>query len=573
MLVFAQLWRLWTIQRVLLRNDLDELVFALRLLRPLRRLRYVLPWNWLRSRRLAPPAVRIRRTLEALGPIAIKFGQLLSTRRDMLPEDIALELARLQDKVAPFPGAEAKRIVEKAFHKKTEDIFLRFDETPLASASIAQVHAATLKDGREMIVKVVRPEIEKVMRRDLGIMYKLAQTLERHSEQARSLRPTWVVNEFEKTLIDELDLMREAANASQLRRNFSDSEVLYIPQVEWEYTTKRVMVMERISGIHVHDVEALRAAGIDLQWLAESAVELFFTQVFRDSYFHADIHPGNIFICPADVGEADGDGGAEAGDSMESKPRIAMVDFGIMSSLSEFDQRYLAENFLAFLNRDYRRVAQLHVESGWVPGSTRIDEFESAVRTVCEPLFDRPLRDISFGTMLLRLFQTARRFNMVILPQLVLLQKTLVNIEGLGRDLCPQLDLWRTAKPIMERWMRTRMGVRGLIRDTGENMPYWLNRLPEMPIKTLDLLDRIRNGKLVIDLKSDGLEALRDELQKYNRNNVLVLSGAVLIIAGILIYLLDVTSGGIWGRPFLPLFVSFVGVLMILRVIVGLGGK
>ena len=566
LLVFAQLWRLWTIQRVLLRNDLDELVFALRLFRPIRRLRYLLPWNWWRSRHLEPGAVRIRRTLEALGPIAIKFGQLLSTRRDLLPEDIALELARLQDEVAPFPGGEAKRIVERALQGKgkIDEVFLRFDETPLASASIAQVHAATLKDGREMIVKVVRPEIEKVMRRDLGIMRKLARTLERHSDQARNLRPTWLVNEFEKTLLDELDLMREAANASQLRRNFHDSEVLHIPQVEWEYTSARVMVMERVSGIRVNDIAALRAAGVDLQWLAESAVELFFTQVFRDSYFHADLHPGNIFICPQ---ERPGDAGR---DGAGNRPRIAMVDFGIMSSLSEFDQRYLAENFLAFLNRDYRKVAQLHVESGWVPGATRVDEFEFAVRAVCEPLFDRPLREISFGTMLLRLFQTARRFNMVILPQLLLLQKTLVNIEGLGRDLCPELDLWRAARPIMERWMSGRMGARGLLRDTGENLPYWLNRLPEMPIKTLDLLDRIRNGKLTVEVNSAGLESLRDELQKHNRNNVLTLSGATLLIAGILIYLLDIASGGVWGAPFLPLLVSGVGLALLVRVIVGL---
>ncbi|MGI9228720.1 MAG: ubiquinone biosynthesis regulatory protein kinase UbiB [Gammaproteobacteria bacterium] len=554
MLGIAQLWRLLMIQRVFLRNDLDELVFAMPLFQPIRWLRYLLPWNWFRSRRLEPGAVRIRRTLEALGPVAIKFGQLLSTRRDMLPEDIAIELAKLQDKVPPFPGTEAKHIVENAFHKKIDDIFLSFDETPLASASIAQVHAATLKDGREMIVKVVRPDIEKVMRRDVSIMHRLARTLERHSDQARNLRPTSVVQEFEKNLLDELDLMREAANASQLRRNFSDSDILYIPQVEWEYTTANVMLMEKVSGIHISDVAALDAAGIDLQWLAESIVELFFTQVFRDSYFHADMHPGNIFINPGTAG----------------KPRIAMVDFGIMSSLSEFDQRYLAGNFIAFLNRDYRKVAQLHLDSGWVPDSTRVDEFEFAVRTVCEPLFDRPLKEISYATMLLRLFQTARRFNMVILPQLVLLQKTLLNIEGLGRELYPELDLWRTARPIMERWMSGRMGLRGLLKGVGGNVPYWLDRLPEAPGKALDLLDRLHNGKLAAEVKSAGLDDLRDELQRYNRNNVLVITGAALIIAGILISPLDTTTSRILGMPLSSLIVSSAGLFLIVRVLLRL---
>ncbi len=555
MLGFAQLWRLLTIQRVFMHNGLDELVFAMRLLRPVRWLRYLLPWNWFRVRRFnAPRAVRVRRTLETLGPISIKFGQLLSTRRDMLPEDIAIELAKLQDKVPPFSGVEAKQIIEAAFDKKIEQIFLTFDETPLASASIAQVHAATLNDGREMIVKVVRPEIEKVMRRDISIMHKLARTFERHSDHIRRLRPTSVVAEFEKHLLDELDLMREAASASQLRRNFSTSDVLYIPQIEWEYTTANVMVMERISGIHISDHEALLAAGLDLKWLAESTVELFFTQVFRDSYFHADMHPGNIFVNPDIAG----------------KPRIMMVDFGIMSSLSEFDQRYLAENFLAFLNRDYRKVAQLHVDSGWVPGNTRVDEFEFAVRTVCEPLFDRPLKEISFGTMLLRLFQTARRFNMVILPQLVLLQKTLVNIEGLGRDLYPELDLWRTAKPIMERWMNNRVGVRGLLKGTTENVPYWLDQLPGMPAKAIDLIERLRRGKLMIELKSHGLDELRYEFQKYNRNNVLVITGSALIIAGILIYSLDITSIKILGVPLSSLIVSSAGLFLIAKVILKL---
>ncbi len=336
----------------------------------------------------------------------------MSTRRDLLPEDYADELAKLQDNVPPFPGTQARQIIEEAFGKKIEDIFLDFDEIPLASASIAQVHSATLKDGRKMIVKVVRPEIEKVIKRDLGLMHVLANKAEAYWEDVRKLKPTNVVAEFEKTLLDELDLMREAANASQLRRNFEGSEVLYIPEIEWDLTTSNVMVMERITGIPVSDVKRLREAGVDMKRLAENGIELFLTQVIRDSFFHADMHPGNIFIRPGEDGAA----------------QIVVIDFGIMSSLSEFDQRYLAENFLAFLNRDYKKVATLHVDSGWVPANTRVDEFEFAIRTVCEPMFDRSLHHISFGTILLRLFQTARQFNMPILPQLILLQKTMVNV-------------------------------------------------------------------------------------------------------------------------------------------------
>ncbi|NNE37463.1 MAG: ubiquinone biosynthesis regulatory protein kinase UbiB, partial [Gammaproteobacteria bacterium] len=323
------------------------------------------------------------------------------------------------------------------------------------------------------------------------------------------------VKEFEKTLLDELDLMREAANASQLRRNFTDSDLLYVPQVEWEYTKHNVMVMERINGIPVNDIEALRDAGIDFKWLAEAGVEIFFTQVFRDSYFHADMHPGNIFVRPGTAGE---------------QPKIMVVDFGIMSSLSEYDKRYLAENFLAFLNKDYQKVAELHVQSGWVPAGTRVDEFEFAIRAVCEPLFDRPIKDISFGKLLLRLFQTAERFNMVIMPQLLLLQKTLVNIEGLGRELYPDLNLWKTARPHLERWMTDRTGIRGLIKGTRENMPYWIDRLPELPTGMLDLLERIREGRFQFEWKQDELEKLRNEIRTGNRRTIMAIIGSTLMI-------------------------------------------
>jgi len=510
----GQIVRLLYIQRVLIRYGLDEIVFSFNLFRRVRFLQYLLPWNWI-NRSRAPRAERLRRVLEELGPIYVKFGQLLSTRRDMLPDDVALEFTKLQDNVTPFPGEVAKKIIEVSLNKKIENVFQGFDEHPLASASIAQVHTATLKDGREMIVKVVRPGIEKNIRRDLGLMHIIAGMAEGYSGQIQRLKPTDVVKEFERTLLDELDLMREAANASQLRRNFAGSDLLYVPQVEWQYTGRNVMVMERITGIPVGDIQALRNAGIDLKWLAESGVEIFFTQVFRDSYFHADMHPGNIFVKPGEGGTA---------------PRIMVVDFGIMSSLSEFDKRYLADNFLAFLNKDYQKVAELHVQSGWVPAGTRVDEFEFAIRTVCEPLFDRPIGEISFGTLLLRLFQTARRFNMEIMPQLLLLQKTLVNIEGLGRDLYPELNIWNTARPLLERWMGERVGIRGLIRGARENIPYWLDRLPGFPTKVIDLVERLSDGRLQFEWKQDELEKIRQELDENNRRNILAIIGATLLI-------------------------------------------
>jgi ubiquinone biosynthesis protein len=527
MFTLGQILRLINIQRVLIRHGFDEMVFAMHLLRPVRFLQYLFPWNWFRSQRDST-AVRLRRVLEDLGPIYVKFGQLLSTRRDMLPEDLAAELAKLQDRVPPFPGTLARRIVEVAYGRPLEEVFARFDEEPLASASIAQVHTATLKDGREMIVKVVRPGIEKVIRRDLGIMHILAGLAEKYWADARRLRPSNVVREFEKTLLDELDLMREAACASQLRRNFADSDLLYVPQVDWDLSRRNVMVMERITGIPVSDMDGLRRAGVDLRWLAEAGVEIFFTQVFRDSFFHADMHPGNIFIRP------------EPG----QHPRIMVVDFGIMSSLSEFDQRYLAENFMAFLDRDYRKVAQLHVESGWVPPGTRVDEFEFAIRTVCEPLFDRPLREISFGNLLLRLFQTARRFNMVVLPQLILLQKTLVSIEGLGRQLYPDLNLWHVARPLLERWMSERMGLRGFARAARENLPFWLHRLPELPGRVIDVVEKIRDGKLRLEWHAPELESLREELRRGSRRDLFSLGGGVLFLSAILLYALPGAAAG-----------------------------
>ena len=546
----GQILRLLTIQRVLLKHGLDELVFTLHLFRSVRWLQRLLPWNWFR-RIEQPRGVRLRLALQDLGPIFVKFGQQLSTRRDMLPDDIAVELAKLQDKVPPFPGSIAREIIERALGKEIEEVFHEFDEAPLASASVAQVHAASLQDGRSMIVKVIRPEIHKVIRRDLDIISILAETLERYSRDARRLKPTSVVAEFENTLFGELDLMREAASASQLRRNFSDSEVLYVPEVVWELTNRDVMVMERVSGIPISDVAALEKAGVDLKWLAERGVEIFFTQVFRDGFFHADMHPGNIFVQP------DSDGRA----------RIMMVDFGIMSSLSEFDQRYLADNFLAFLQRNYQRVAELHIESGWVPPGTRVDEFEFAIRTVCEPLFDRPIREISIGTLLLRLFQTARRFNMVILPQLLLLQKTLVNIEGLGRQLSPDLDLWATAKPIMQRWLDSRVGLRAMLKGTRDSVPYWLNRLPQFPHKVMELVDRLHDGRFQVELKSGEIDGLRREVRRNNRNNIRMIVGCALVLAALVFYLIGPRSWMISGFPLLSLLLGITGGWLVIKVL------
>jgi ubiquinone biosynthesis protein len=507
----SQLLRLVHINWVLLRHGLDELIIATHFFRPIRYLIYLTPWYWLRGKR-APRGERIRRTLEDLGPIFVKFGQLLSTRRDLLPDDIAIELAGLQDRVPPFPGERARKLIEKAYGKPMEELFAAFDETPLASASIAQVHAARLHDGSEVVIKVLRPDIEPVIRRDLGLMYYVAGLAERFWREARRLRPREVVDEFEKVIYDELDLVREAANAAQLRRNFERSPLLYVPDVYWPYARRNVMVMERISGIPISNIDELRAAGIDMEGLAERGVEIFYTQVFRHNFFHADMHPGNIFVSP--------------------EGQYIAVDFGIMGTLTPEDQRYLAENFLAFFNRDYRRVAELHLESGWVPATTRVDEFESAIRTVCEPNFNRPLKDISFGQVLLRLFQTARRFNMEVQPQLVLLQKTLLSIEGLGRQLYPDLDLWKTAKPFLERWMSEQLGTRAFARRLKESLPVWSEKLPELPSLLHAYLTQAVHGRPE-ERHHDGpdIDKLRREMREANQRTVTTVAGAALLIS------------------------------------------
>lgn len=474
----VQIFRLLYINYVLARHGLDDIIFAIHLFRPFRFLIYLMPWNWL-TRERAPRGQRVREALEDLGPIFIKFGQMLSTRKDLLPESIAEELVSLQDRVPPFDGLQARKIIEQAYGERIDDLFDEFDNTPLASASVAQVHTAKLKDGKEIVVKVLRPNILPVIERDIAILKIIAKLAERYSKDARRLRAIEIVEDYEKTILDELDLMREAANASQLRRNFEHSKELYIPEIYWDYTRRNVMVMERIHGVSMAGIEQMKSSGVNMQRLSELGVEIFFTQVFTHNFFHADMHPGNLFVDTADI----------------EQPKYIAVDFGIVGTLSPDDQRYLAENFLAFFKRDYNRVAQLHVDSGWVPEGTRVDEFESAIRSVCEPIFEKPLKDISFGQLLLRLFQTARRFDMEVQPQLVLLQKTLLNIEGLGRQIYPDLDLWKTAKPFLEKWMNDQVGMSALLRGFKKNLPYIAEKMPGMPELIFDAIKKVSNGE------------------------------------------------------------------------------
>jgi ubiquinone biosynthesis protein len=440
-----------------------------------------------------------------LGPIFVKFGQVLSTRRDLIPQDIAEELARLQDQVPPFPAADVERILAAAYGKPPGQVFAQLDLVPIASASVAQVHIGTLPNGTEVAVKVLRPGIAGIIAKDVALLDAGAVLLEWLWLDGKRLKPREVVAEFARHLEDELDLMREAANANQLRRNFHNSPLLAVPEIYWDYCSTEVMVMQRMHGTPVSAVAELRAQGIDIPKLARAGVEIFFTQVFRDGFFHADMHPGNIFVAP--------DG------------QYVALDFGIMGTLTEVDKHYLARNFVAFFRRDYRRVAEVHVESGWAPPGTRVEEFETAIRAVCEPIFDKPLKDISFGKVLLRLFQTSRRFNIEIQPQLVLLQKTLLNVEGLGRDLDPDLDLWSTAKPFLERWMSEQVGWRGLVRRIGDELPFWSELLPQLPRLAQQYLARDREA---------GLRTQLDALLRLQRRNSQLLAAAVALLALIL---------------------------------------
>ena len=456
-----------------------------------------------------PRGERLRMGLERLGPIFVKFGQVLSTRRDLLPADIADELARLQDRVPPFPAEVARAIVERAFGKPLEEVFASFDAEAVASASIAQVHFAVLKSGREVAVKVLRPGMLEAIDDDVALMRQLARWVERWSADGKRLKPRQVVAEFDNYLHDELDLVREAANAAQLRRNMQGLGLVMVPEMVWEYCTQSVIVMERMKGVPISQVQRLKDAGVDIPKLARDGVTIFFTQVFRDGFFHADMHPGNIQVSiePASFG------------------RYISLDFGIVGTLTEFDKDYLAQNFIAFFHRDYKRVAELHVESGWVPPTTRIDELEGAIRAVCEPQFDRPLKDISLGQVLLRLFQTSRRFNVEIQPQLVLLQKTLLNIEGLGRDLDPELDLWSTAKPFLERWMEEQIGWKGLVQQVQKEAPRFVHLLPQLPRLLHAALQNTAQPQQRL------LESMLAEQRRTNR----LLSGVIFTAVGFLL--------------------------------------
>ncbi|RLA49181.1 MAG: ubiquinone biosynthesis regulatory protein kinase UbiB [Gammaproteobacteria bacterium] len=492
--------RLATILRTVGRYRLDEFI-DIELLPTLPRIAMALsPWRLYRAPDLSR-GVRLRRTLEELGPVFIKFGQMLSTRRDLLPEDIANELAKLQDDVPPFPEQQSIAIIEKALGKPVGELFAAFDPTPMASASVAQVHTATLHSGEKAVVKVVRPDIEPIIRQDLALLFTLAKLVAKYLPDGRRLRPVEVVSDYKLVILDELDLSREAANACQLRRNFENSKLVYIPEVYWDYTCRNVFTMERISGIPVTDMDALRAQGTDFKVLGERGVEIFFTQVFRDSFFHADMHPGNIFVDATDPAD----------------PTYIAVDCAIVGSLSDADQYYLARNLLGIFRRDYREVAQLHVECGWVPPQTRVQDFESALRAVCEPIFERPISEISFGQLLIYLFRTASRFDMEVQPSLVLLQKTLLNIEGLGRQLYPDLNLWDTAQPFLEEWVQERYSPQSLLKRLQHHAPSWLEQLPQLPDVILDNLQQSREVEQRFIQQQQRLEELQNRNQENNQ--------------------------------------------------------
>ncbi len=508
--------RLLAIHRALVRYGLDDYVRATHLYRPLRFVFWLSPWTWF-SRSRGTRGERLRLALQDLGPIFVKFGQVVSTRRDLLPPDIADELAKLQDRVPPFDGELAKARVEASLGRPVTALFGSFETQPLAAASIAQVHAATLPDGREVVVKVLRPGMREAIDLDLEVLATLAALAEEYWPESRRFRPREVVVEYEKTILNELDLMREAGNASQLRRNFAGSTLLYVPDVYWDLCRPDVMVMERIRGVQISEVARLKELGTDIRKLAENGVEIFFTQVFRHNFFHADMHPGNIFVDVRDP----------------KNPRYAAVDFGIMGTLAPRDQLYLAGNFLAFFERDYRRVAELHLESGWVPAGTRVDELESAVRTVCEPIFDKPLKDISFALVLLHLFEIARRYRMQIQPQLILLQKTLLNIEGLGRQLYPELDLWKTALPILRDWMRERSSPRAVIASLRAHWPDVAEAVKSFPVIARRAMRRAYDDEFVVKTESESLERLRAELRRDRRRSDGLFAAGITFLAGI----------------------------------------
>lgn len=526
--------RLFKITKVVIKYRLDDLLFDIPIL-PfwIRLFKNLLPWRWFRRKTLPiSRGDRIRLALEELGPVFIKFGQMLSTRQDLIPIDIAQALSSLQDNVPPFPAEQSIALIEAQLGMKVTEAFSQFEYEPLASASIAQVHTAILKTGEDAVVKVVRPNLKPIIAQDISWLYACASIAEYVNYDARRMHLVEVINDYEKTINDELDLQREGANLSQLRRNFENSDLLYVPKVYWPLCRQQVLVMERIYGIPVGDIAKLTEHKVDLKVLAERGVEIFFTQVLRDSFFHADMHPGNILVDPTNP----------------DNPRYIAIDGGIVGSLTPEDQDYVARNVFYFFKRDYRRVAQLHIDSGWVPPDTKVNELEDAIRSVCEPIFERPLKDISFGFVLMRLFQTARRFNMEVQPQLVLLQKTLLNIEGLGRQLYPELDLWATAKPYLERWMKKRIGLRRLLSD-------FRNQVEQMP----HIAKMARN---IIEHQNRKIKLQQKQPTKQNKDSILLrLLGALLLTGGITLTI----SQGVSLEQWPNYFMAAVGIYLIIR--------
>jgi ubiquinone biosynthesis protein len=506
-----QFVRLFHVSATLARYGLDDLLAATHLFRPMRWFRALLPGKDVSGQ---PRGARLRMALQELGPVYVKFGQIISTRRDLLPRDVADELSMLQDRVPPFPGAEAQAIIEKSLGKPVEELFAEFDAEPLASASIAQVHPVTLIDGRLAVAKVVRPGIEKQLRRDIDL-----------------LKAIEIVSEFETFVFDELDMQREASNASLLRRNFQDSPDLYIPEIYWPWCKQQVLVMERVAGLPVGNIELLREKGVNLERLARRGLRVFYTQVFRDNLFHADMHPGNILVDAADPQD----------------PTFIALDFGIVASLTPKDLYYISENFMAMFNQDYRRVGELHIEAGWLPPDTRVDELEAAIRTVGEPMFARPLNEISFGELLFKLFKVAHRFHLTLQPQLIMLQKTLLNIEGLGRELYPELDIWAVAKPELETILREKHSVEHAAQDFRSRLPAWLSQAPEMPGLIHDYLVKASHGQLVTRIASEDLAAIRQEHKDSHRKTILTLAAGAFVISGSFLTAMETGPWYLWG--------------------------
>ena len=514
MSISKNILRLITIQRILVGYRLDELLDKVPVLKSFKYFFILLPRKISKNSSLGE---RIRRALEELGPIFVKFGQVVSTRRDLLPEEIADELAKLQDQVTPFSKSQALEILNTAYDKSIDQIFKKIDDEPLAAASIAQVHSAKLSDGKDVIIKILRPNIQVQIEKDISALYIIARSLENFWSESEQVKPTEIVKEYEKTIINELNLKREAANAARLKKNFSKSEMLYVPEIYWDYCRTNILVQERIYGTPIRDIDTLKKQKTNIKALAENGVEIFFTQVFRHNFFHADMHPGNIFVQIEDP----------------DSPKYAAVDFGIIGTLTKDDQYYLAENFLAFFEGDYNKIAQLHIDSGWVPSETRVDEFEIAIRTVCEPIFNKPLSDISFANVLISLFNTARQFNMEVQPQLILLQKTLFNIEGLGRQLYPELDLWKTAYPVLKEWMNEQIGFKSVASDFKKNLPLFRQTARDFP----KIIKRFSSQAEIENENRQNIAELKKQFIRQKEQFFFLGVGATLFISGILLAL------------------------------------